>query len=407
MVNAEEALRIILEAAPLLKSETVLLARSFGRTVAEDVVARGNLPQFPNSSMDGFAVRRSDVDGATSSNPVTLVVAGESRAGTVFNGPLPKKSAIRIMTGARVPEGADAVIPHEETAGDGQNAVSVSATPRLAENIRLAGEDIAAGESVMRAGELITPAHAGVLASLGYARIRVCRRPRVALIATGDEIVEPGKRLRDGQIYNSTSFALQALVVESGAKVRFLGIGGDKKSRIRTLLRDALRDDVVIVTGGVSVGRYDVVKEVLAEIGVEILFWKVNIRPGRPMVFGAKEGSLVFGLPGNPVSTGVTFLQFVRPALLKMLGHRELSLTRLQAVSDGHLKKSDGKRHYLRGIVRQEGGALRVRTTGSQSSGVLSSLLKANCLIVLPETVSEVPPGGEVTVELLPSASIR
>lgn len=407
MVNADEALRIILEAAPLLKSESVPLTRSYGRTVAEEVVARRNLPPFRNSSMDGFAVRSADLSAATSASPVTLPVAGESRAGVAFNGPLPRRSAVRIMTGARVPEGADAVIPVEETAGDGQNDVILAAAPRPLENIRSPGEDIAAGESVMRPGEVITPAHAGVLASLGHAEIRVRRRPRVAIIATGDEIVEPGRPLRDGQIYNSTSYALQALVGEAGARVRFLGIGGDRKSRIRSFLRDALRDDVVIVTGGVSVGRYDVVKEVLAEYGVGILFWKVNIRPGRPMVFGAKKGSLVFGLPGNPVSTGVTFLQFVRPALLTMLGHTAPGLTRLRAISDEPLKKSDGKRHYLRGVVRQEGGALHVRTTGSQGSGVMSSLLKANCLIVLPETAADVPPGSEVTIELLPFAAIR
>lgn len=407
MVNAEDALRIILDAAPLLKSENIPLARSFGRSVAEEIIARGNLPPYPNSSMDGYAVRRSDVEGAAPGNPMTLVVAGESRAGSVFSGPLPKKSAIRIMTGARVPEGADAVIPVEDVAGDGQKVVIVAGIPRPSENIRFPGEDIAAGESVMRAGEVISPAHAGVLASLGYADIRVTRRPRVAIIATGDEIVEPGKPLRDGHIYNSTSFALQALVGEAGAKARFLGIGGDRKGRIRLLLRDAIRDDVIIVTGGVSVGRYDVVKEVLAENGVEILFWKVNIKPGRPMVFGTVKGTLVFGLPGNPVSTGVTFLQFVRPALLKMLGNRNVSLPPLTAIADEHLKKSDGKRHYLRGIVRQEGGTFRVRTTGSQSSGVMSSLLKANCLIVLPEEVSEILPGGEVTIELLPSGSLR
>ena len=407
MVNSEDALRIILEATPLLKAESVLLDRSFGRTVAEEIIARANLPAFPNSSMDGYAIRRSDVEGATPAHPVTLGIAGESRAGTVFHGPLPGRSAIRIMTGAKVPEGADAVIPVEDVSGDGKKAVVVSGTPHPSENIRFPGEDVSLGESVMRAGEVITPAHAGVLASLGCAQIRVTRRPRVAIIATGDEIVEPGRKLRDGQIYNSTSFTLQGLVGEAGAKARFIGTGGDRKSRIRMLLRDALRADVVLVTGGVSVGRYDVVKEVLAETGVDILFWKVNIKPGRPLVFGIARGTLVFGLPGNPVSTGVTFLQFVRPALLKMLGRRVTTLPRLLAVTDEHLKKSDGKRHYLRGFVRQEGGRLRVRTTGSQSSGVMSSLLKANCLIVLPEEVPEVPPGGEVTVELLPSATLR
>ncbi|MEW6512008.1 MAG: gephyrin-like molybdotransferase Glp [Bacteroidota bacterium] len=407
MLNAGEALRQILDASLRLNAEVVPLGRSFGRTLASDVVSDRDIPPFANSSMDGYAVRRSDLEGATAGKPIRLPLQGESRAGKPFSRSLGPQSAIRVMTGAKVPDGADAVVPVEHTGPESDGSVTFQSCPPASANIRLVGEDIKKGELVMPRGKVITPSHAAVLASLGRASARVTKPPRVAIVPTGDEVVAPGRKLREGQIYNSSSIALAGMVTECGAQPRLLGIAGDTKTRVKEAIRGALKDDVVLVTGGVSVGRYDIVRDVLADLGVKIRFWQVNIKPGKPLVFGTKGKKLVFGLPGNPVSTGVTFLQFVRPALQKMLGRKDLRLSRLTAVADEPLRKTDGKRHFIRGIVRQEEGSFRVRTTGSQSSGVMSSLLKANCLIILPEEKVEVKVGEEVEVEMLPAGEWR
>jgi molybdopterin molybdotransferase len=401
MISANKALRVILGTVPPPGKENVPLRDASGRTAAENIVAGEDIPPFRNSSMDGYAVRCADLKRASPGRPVTLTVAGESSAGNPFAGAFGKRAAVRIMTGGKLPPGADAVVPIEQARSDKKGEVLFRAPAGRGDFVRNPGEDIPRGRRVISAGDLLTPSHVGVIASTGHDAVSVSVRPRVGILATGDELVSPDRTPGEGRIRNSSSYALMGLVREAGGKPHFLGIVRDRKKAIRKKVRDGLAFDILLLTGGVSVGAHDHVREVLGRSGVDILFWKVNIRPGSPLLFGVSDRTLVFGLPGNPVSTGVTFLQFVRPAIRKFLGRKSLSQTQLIAVTDEPLAAKEGKRCYLRGIVRQEGGVLHVSTTGSQSSGVMSSLLRANCLIVLPEGTGGVPAGSPVTIEFL------
>jgi len=398
MINADEALRIILDSVPPVRTEKLKLADAAGRTIAEEVVASQNLPAFANSSMDGFAVRAADLEGASSASSVTLSIAGEASAGKVFAGMLLPGSTVHIMTGGKLPQGADTVVPIESVKRKGKR-VAFSSAPATGEYVRLPGEDVAAGDKVVSSGDLLGPAHLGILASLGFARVRTAVRPHVRILATGDELVKPERSPGEGQIRNSTSYALMAHVRDAGGKPEFMGIVRDKVKKIQRSIREGLESDILLITGGVSAGQYDLVRNVLERSAVDIRFHQVNIKPGKPMLFGMFDQTLIFGLPGNPVSTGVTFLQFVRPAIRKMLGRSSLFPSQFTAITDEPLSKKDGKRHFIRGIARGDGGVIRVRTTGTQSSAVLSSLLKANCLIILPEQTSAVPSGASVTIE--------
>ncbi|HUI11467.1 MAG TPA: gephyrin-like molybdotransferase Glp [Bacteroidota bacterium] len=401
MISAEEALRIILEAVRAVRGETIGVARAAGRTAAEDITCRTDVPPFDNSSMDGFALRSSDVAAAGPGRPVRLALAGESSAGNPFGAKLPARAAVRVMTGGVIPRGADTVVPLEQAEGAGTGAVLIRAPSRAGSYIRRRGEDIPRGRRVIVRGDLLTPPHIGVLSSLGRTRVSVARRPRTAILATGDELVPPGRIPGPGRIRNSSSYALAGMVEEAGGEPRFIGIARDRKEAIRRKVLRGLAADILLLTGGVSVGARDFVGEVLRDAGVDIRFWKVNIRPGSPLLFGVARRTLVFGLPGNPVSTAVTFLQFVKPALRRMLGQRDVFPFRFAALADESLECGGGKRCYLRGIVRSEAGTLRVRTTGSQSSGVMTSMLAANCLIVLPEGGKALSPGDLVEIELL------
>jgi molybdopterin molybdotransferase len=401
MISADKALRIILAAVSPSGRERVNIENASGRTAAESIIAPEDIPPFRNSSMDGYAVRSVDLKGASPGRPVTLSIAGESSAGNPFTRPIKKGGAVRIMTGGKLPRGADAVVPLEMAAKKDSLTVTVTAPARPGDFVRRQGEDIPRGHRVVAEGDLLSPSHLAIIASAGHATVRVTVRPRVGILATGDELVRPDRTPGDGRIRNSSSYALMGFVREAGGKPRFLGIVRDRKKAIRKKVLEGLSSDVLLMTGGVSVGAHDHVREVLERCGVDILFWKVNIRPGSPLLFGVSGETLVFGLPGNPVSTGVTFLQFVRPAIRKILGRKVLFPSQFSAVTDEPLAVKDGKRCYLRGIVRQEGGVLRVRTTGSQSSGVMSSMLKANCLIILTETTAALPAGSSVTIEFL------
>lgn len=401
LLNADKALAIILKSVKALPPEKVKLRAALGRTLAQNVVAREHLPPFNNSSMDGYAVVASDLARASRGRPVLLSVMGEARAGKVFRGKVKPGEVVRIMTGGKIPEGADAVVPIELVKQVDETHIQVSSPVKAGANIRRAGEDIEKNTVALRRGELLTPGRLGVLAALGYAKVPVVRRPRVNLIATGDELVPVRKKPREGQVRNSSAYVLRAFVERAGGKAVFLGIVADRRKRLRKALARGLKADVLLVTGGVSVGKYDLVKDVLNELGVRIKFWRVNIKPGKPLLFGTFGTTLVFGLPGNPASTGVTFLQFVRPALLAMLGRSPQSMQRVVAVLDEPLAKHDGKRHFVRGIASEVNGVLHVRTTGSQSSGMVSSLSKANCLIIIPEDVSALKKGRRVEIELL------
>lgn len=398
MVNTAEALGIILQAVESLGSLTVSLPRSLGYAIAEDVIAAEDVPRFDNSAMDGYAVRSVDVQNA----PVVLEIVGEIAAGTVSTRSLEAGQSISIMTGAKIPGGCDAVVQHEWTDRVDDSHVNILRKVSSGHNIRKAGDDIGAGSVLLERGKTIRPQEIGVLASLGKRFVKIVRPVRVAVLATGNELVELDKPLPDGKIRNSNAYVLQALVQQCGGECINLGIAHDERSELREKIAEGLKADVLITSGGVSIGKYDLVIEVLKEVGVDIRFWKVNIKPGMPLLFGVRSGHYVFGLPGNPVSTMVTFLKFVKPALLKLMGHQTLDASlKVHATLQHEITKSDGKRHFVRGILESQNRALTVRSTGSQASNVLSSLTMANCLIILPEEKSHFNKGEEVEIELL------
>ncbi len=304
------------------------------------------------------------------------------------------------MTGGMIPTGADAVVPIEATNANGGGSVLVASPVQSGQHIRLAGEDIRRGETILERGTVIGPPQLGVLASLGHTKVPVFRKPLVRILATGDELVDVNRNPKEGQIRNSSTETLAAYAAQEGGEPDSLGIVPDKRRRLKSRIKEGLDGDILLITGGVSVGKYDYVKEVLEELGVEIKFWKVNIKPGRPLVFGQFKRTLVFGLPGNPVSTSVTFLQFVRPALHKMGGRAPSPPLSIHALIDHDFSKSDGKRHYVRCIVESIDGQLRARSTGTQSSGVMSSMSKANALMIIPEDVTHLQQGDSVQVEM-------
>lgn len=410
MINAKEALDIILKTVQSLGTVTVSLSRSLGYALAEDIIAVEHIPSFDNTAMDGYAIRSVDVQRV----PVTLEIVDEIAAGKVANVLLKSGQAMGIMTGAKVPEGADAVVQMEwtervdeaparlrEPHGRGGH-VKVVRSVSTGHNIRKAGGDIQKGSRVLGKGQTIRPQEIGVLASLGKQFVQTVRPVRVAVLATGDEVVELGKPLTEGKIRNSNAYVLQALVQECRGEFVNLGIAQDDRAELKYKIGEGLKADVLITSGGVSAGKYDLVIEVLNELGVEIKFLKVNIKPGMPLVFAVFHDHYVFGLPGNPVSTMVTFLKFVKPAVLKLMGHRVVdSGIKIHARLQHEMKKTDGKRHFVRGILEGQNGAVTVRSTGSQVSNVMSSLTRANCLIILPEEKTQFTAGDEVEVELL------
>jgi molybdopterin molybdotransferase len=373
----------------------VALRHALGRTLTEEIVAAEQVPPFDNAAMDGYAVRSEDL-------PASLRIVGELASGDVPAIPLRTGEAMAIMTGAMVPAGCTAVVQQEWTDVRGDGTVTINKTVPPGHNIRTAGSDIPRGKSIVPSGTLLRPQELGVLASLGKEFVTVARRPEVAILTTGSELVDLRRPLPPGKIRNSNLYVLSALVEEAGGEPRELGIAKDDPAEIRAKLADGLRADLLVTSGGVSVGKFDLVPTLLAESGVRIHFSKVNIKPGMPLLFGTFGATAVFGLPGNPVSGMVTFLQFVRPALSMMLG-RAASAERisLRARMEHEIVKHDGKRHYVRGVLSHRDGILTVRSTGSQVSNILTSLARANCLIILPETLERVRAEDEVEVELL------
>jgi molybdopterin molybdotransferase len=399
MISAETALGIIFNKAVPCGTITISIQSAAGAVIAEDIRAGEPVPRFDNSAMDGFAVRAEDVVRF----PVMLTITGDIAAGEIPSTSLGSGETMAIMTGAPLPEGATAVIQQEWTERVGENQVRVLKSVQAGHNCRRAGSDIAAGSVVIAAGTVLRAQEIGALASLGVRFINVFRKPRVALLATGSELVESGKTPGPGKLRDSNSPALSVMLEELGCEVVDLGIVPDEHDAIAQTIRRGLNADCLITTGGVSVGTHDLVRGVLEENGVEILFWKVNIKPGMPMLFGAKSDLPVFGLPGNAVSSMITFLQFVRPAIQRMSGYpAPVPLLRIGAILDERLMKPDGKRHYVRGVLERKEDRFHVRPTGSQVSNILTSLVRANCLIILPEEQSEFAAGSELEVELLP-----
>jgi molybdopterin molybdotransferase len=399
MILLEEALHQILQKFSRLGAERLPILQARGRILAEDIRCPRPIPPWDNSAMDGYAVRCEDIQGASPQNPAVLRVLGDLPAGRVFKGRGGTGEAVRIMTGAPLPEGFDTVVPVEETEKDGDR-VKVLAALEKGKNIRFSGEDVKAGEKIMEEGDLIRPAHVGMLASLQRSMVSVYQQPRVAILSTGDELLEIDEPWEEGKIVNSNSYSLASLVAEAGAIPLQLGIAKDRSEDLRAKIRQGLVADVLLTSGGVSVGDYDLVKGMLNELG-QMNFWKVAMRPGQPLAFGTISGKPLFGLPGNPVSSMVSFEQFVRPAILMMSGHGNLFRPTLRAVLREDVPKKAGLVHFIRCRLIREEGKVYVTTTGEQGSGILSSMVKAHGLVVLPRDQTLARAGEEVTVILL------
>lgn len=409
MLSVEEALERVLSYVSVLEPETRPILDSLGQVLAEDVYAQFNIPPLDNSAMDGYAVRAEDTDGATESTPVRLEVIDEVAAGSVGRKPVTSGTCVRIMTGAPIPPGADAVVQFEHTSeasrmGSGhrvvEDAVEIYRPVTRGQNVREAGEDVRQGELILRKGSTIRPAEVGVLASLGYAKVRVIRRPKVAVLATGDELVQVGKKLPPGKIYNSNTYSVASQVLRYGAIPVVLGIARDREEDLTAKIKQALECDLLITTAGVSVGDYDMTKKVLASEG-EITFWQVRMKPGKPLAFGRIGKVPHLGLPGNPVSSMVSFEQFGRPAILKMMGKTEFRKPEIRAVLHGGVDNRDGRRCYYRAIVRNVAGVWHAYLTGPQGSGILTSMALANGLVIVPEDVAELNDGEIVRVQML------
>jgi len=389
--KAREAIRSCLTI--IKDQEVVQIREALGRILAQDIVPRINVPAHDNSAMDGYAVRFSDLQ---QNSPLREI--GTALAGKPFSGKLAAGECVRIMTGAVMPAGADTVVIQEVVTKDGER-VTIPPGQKQAQNVRYAGEDLKVGVAVLRSGKFLTPADIGLIASLGIGKVKVKRRLRVALFATGDELASIGRKLKAGEVYDSNRYTLYGMLSRLGVEIIDMGVVRDDPKQLEKAFRQAARKaDVVITTGGVSVGEADFVKQLMAKLG-EVLFWKIAMRPGRPMAFGRIGSAFLFGLPGNPVAVMVTFYQFVRDALIHLSGRRDAPLPLLKAAAAENLRKVPGRTEYQRGILFKEGNDWRVRTTGQQGSGVLRSMSEANCFIVLEHERGAVKAGEQVAVQ--------
>jgi molybdopterin molybdotransferase len=394
---AEARAHMLAQVAPVAGREFVPLRSTLGRILAAAIVAPHDVPAHDNSAMDGYAVR---FDSLTTQDETRLTVVGTAFAGSAFSGQVGKGQAVRIMTGAVLPAGADTVVV-QEVARVADGAVFIPAGQKLGQNTRRAGEDLARGAVALAAGKRLGPAELGLIASLGIAEVAVRRRLRVAFFSTGDELASIGKPLAPGEVYDSNRYTLHGLLTRLGADIIDLGVVPDVPEALEATLCEAAGvADAIITTGGVSVGEADFVREILARLG-EVKFWKLNIKPGRPMAFGKVGNAWLFGLPGNPVAVMVSYTQFALDALLRLSGLDPLPERPLLTVAAGNaIRKQPGRREYLRGQVVAVDGCWQVKITGSQGSGVLRSMSEANCFVVLPEECAGVNAGDSVQVQL-------
>ena len=400
MIQVQEALDKILTKIQFKGVEKVSLDQALGRVLTEDVVSRINNPPLDNSAMDGYALIAGDIQSATPENPVKLEMVEEIAAGYTAKGTLKPGQTMRIMTGAPIPPGADAVLMQEDTQKDGDSILCLDRAD-VEENIRRAGEDIKIGESVLKKGTTLSPAHIGMLAVIGRSQIAVGQRPTVAILSTGDEILELDETPEGPQIFNSNGHMLAAQIKSAGGIPVYLGIAKDTEEDLMEKFAWALKADIVVSSGGVSVGDYDLVKSTLQKMGQEMLFWKVAMKPGKPLAFGRIGKTPIFGLPGNPVSSFVSFEQFVRPSLRKVLGCSDLSHKTVQAKLTRTINKKPGRLHFLSSIVSWADGEYTVTPAGEQGSGILKSAANANGLLIFPLEAEEIKQGQEVAVQLL------
>ncbi|GAB3531495.1 molybdopterin molybdotransferase MoeA [Photobacterium alginatilyticum] len=387
--------KILAEVKPLETVQTVSLSEAMGQVIAEDILSPINVPPFANSAMDGYALRSADLEKTD-----TLMMAGKSFAGIPFEGVCGEGQCIRIMTGAQMPEGADTVIMQEETEVDG-DAIRFLIKPPANDNVRPIGDDVRLGDVVVAKGNRVTAREMPLLASLGIATVSVYRRPSVAFFSTGDELRSVGEPLEAGQIYDSNRYGIRALLEKFGCDVIDLGIIPDNPEKLREAFDEATKADVLVTSGGVSVGEADYTKDILDEQG-EIGFWKIAMKPGKPFAFGTIKDTWFCGLPGNPVSAMLTLYQLVQPMIAKLAGHSQYQPPqRLKAKATTVFKKRPGRTDFQRGIYQiSPEGQIEVATTGNQGSGAFSSMHQANCFVVLEQERGRVMPGEEVTIEL-------
>jgi molybdopterin molybdotransferase len=397
VLSVEAALaRMGADIAPVAGEEKVALRSALGRVLAEEVLSQVNVPSHTNSAMDGYALGGDDLPD---SGGAVLTVIGTAYAGTPYPGTVAGGRCVRIMTGAMMPAGTDTVVmqEHAERLDD---SIRIDSGHRRGQNVRQAGEDLAAGQPALHTGQWIGPAELGLLASLGVAEVRVRRRLRVAFFSTGDELRSIGEPLGEGEIYDSNRYTLHGMLTRLGVEVLDMGVVGDTPAALRTAFGEAAAmADVVMTSGGVSVGEADYVKETLAELG-RVDFWKIAMKPGRPLAFGRLGASTFIGLPGNPVAVMVAFYQFAQPLLRRLQGETDTDPVRLTVPCLTALKKRPGRTEYQRGVLhRDTDGRLVVRTTGTQGSGILRSMSEANCFVVLGHDQGRVEPGDPVEVQ--------
>ena len=412
MLSVEEALQRILSYCNVLEVEDAPILDALGQVLAEDVVARYDIPPLDNSAMDGYAIVASSLEGASRESPVVLSVVGSVAAGELPREEVRPGTAIRIMTGAPVPVGADAVVPFEESdeserrrSGSDPGEIAIHVEVRAGAEIRPAGQDVRSSQRVLEQGTVLRPSEIGVLASLGSARVKVVRRPVVAVLSTGDELLEPGEEYGPGRIYDSNSYSVAASVVRYGGIPRLVGIARDNLDSMNARLHEGLNSDMLVTSAGVSKGDYDMVKDVLAQNG-EIDFWSVRMRPAKPLAFGvldAPRGRKVplLGLPGNPVSAMVAFEQFGRAAIFKMLGKTGFEKPMVLAVLDDPIYNTDGRRVFARAVVTKRDGTYHAKLTGDQGSNLLTSMARANGLAICPEDLPVKKAGQVVQVQML------
>ncbi|MBA3902780.1 MAG: molybdopterin molybdenumtransferase MoeA [Rhodocyclaceae bacterium] len=400
-LSVERAREIILDlVAPVAGSERLPVRDTLGRVLAEDVISTMNVPGHDNSAMDGYAVRHADLapEGET-----VLKLAGTAFAGRGFEGKVPPGQCVRIMTGGVIPEGTDTVVIQEVVKATA-DAVTIPPKQRQGQNVRRAGEDLREGAPALREGKLIRPAELGLIASLGIGEVTVKRRLRVAFFSTGDELCSIGTPLREGEVYDSNRYTIFGMLTRLGCEVIDLGVVRDSPEAIEAAFKEAAaRADAIITSGGVSVGEADFIRGLMTQLG-EVAFWKIAMRPGRPMAFGkigsGENSAWLFGLPGNPVAVMVTFYEFVRDALQKLMGISPVEpLPQFRVPCVTPLKKRPGRTEFQRGVLFRENGEWKVRATGAQGSGILSSMSEANCLIVIELERGNIEPGEPVLVQ--------
>ncbi len=401
MITFDKALKIVLDNAKPLESEEVNLKDAFNKVLARDVYASVHIPPFDNSAMDGFAVQAEDTKNASNSKPVVLKIIEDIPAGYVPKKTVKKGQAARIMTGAMMPEAADSVVKQEDVE-EKNGFIKIFQPVPSSDNLRQTGEDIKKGNLVFKKGSLIKSAHLGVLASLGFKKVKAIKSPKVSFLVTGNELVDlRNKILPRGKIRSSNSFTLWGQLQNSAAAANDLGIARDNLSDLKLKIKRGLQADILLICGGVSVGKYDFVKQALQESGVKILFWKVKIRPGKPVLFGRKGSTIIFGIPGNPASSYIIFEQFIRPAILKIKGIKGDVRHIISAQITEEIKKPKGVRYFVRAFTFSKNNRFVTQPIAPHGSGILSSLAMANSLLILPEKLSRIKKNQLVKIQFI------